>query len=1063
MKLKEKIIKILAIIELLIILLPINLVQAAVINIGDIKYIRRGDRADYVLQYWSENAQKWVYIISSRTYYKDNNGVERIAYCVNKDLDGIGWIPGEVEGYDAEITKLYDNEKAWRVYKNGYPYKTPQELGVENEDDAYLATKQAGYMVIQGKSLEYVKNYYRGGLDPINNQNMEETTRRGNKVYNAIVKLVENAYSSKETSKKAKIEAVGNQEISKDKKYVIQKYHVEGSGINTKYNISTIDSLGIIIKDEKGVEKSEYNNNEYFYIYVPVEKITNDLDIKINAKVSIESYPIYYAKSKIANTQDYILTGVKYEEDEEIINLKIDSEKSSITIKKVDRETLKGIENTEIVIKDSNKKEIGKYITDGNGIIKIENLKQGKYYYQEVKSNPNYKIDNKEYELNLGYEENKEITFNNDRETCYLAIIKVDKDNPNITLGNVEFDIYSYEFNKVIGTYKTDVNGKFEIRNIRCGKYRIIEKSTNKYYDLAEDKEIEIMPHTINAINIENELKKGSIKIIKVDKEDNTKKLKDVKFQIMDSNKKVLEEIITDEEGIAKSKKYPIRDYKSLLIKEVETNQFYKLDESIHEIKLEENKEKELVIENELKKGKIKIVKIDKNNRAIENVKFNILDEDGTIIEELITDKDGIAISKELPINKKYFVKEVETNENYVLDEEEKEVSLKEDTTEEILIVNRLKKGKIRIKKVDETNENIYLSKVKFQVLDENKNLIEIVETDSNGIALTHDIDIGKYFIKEMSTNKEYVLDQNEYEVIVKGEMITDIAIKNKKIKGNIKIIKIADKYNMITKDEEGKGISGIKFKIYSEEGKEIEEIITNEEGIAISSELEYGNYIVKEVNPNKGYKDNEKEYKIFVEDNNKTYKLKIVNESKEPKIEVKKYGPEIAKRNEKILYEFDIKNVGNCEVSDFTWYDFLPYERGNISKIETGIFNEDIKYSIYYKTNKKHKDYILLLDNVSSKENLIIEIDKLIKLEEGERINEIKYDFGKVNSNFSNLEKRNKIEFILDNDLEDGNLIFNETILEGIVDGYKLSETDEKITKVEVPEEPKKLPRTGF
>ncbi len=531
----------------------------------------------------------------------------------------------------------------------------------------------------------------------------------------------------------------------------------------------------------------------------------------------------------------------------------------------------------------------------------------------------------------------------------------------------------------------------------------------------------------------------------------------------MNSEGKVLEKIITDEEGIARSKKYPIRDYKSLLVKEVETNEFYKLDEEEHEVILEENSEKELVIENELKKGKIKIVKIDKNNKAIENVKFNILDEDGNVIEELITDRDGIAISKDYPINKKYFVKEVETNENYVLDEEVKEVSLKEDSTEEIVIINKLKKGKIRVKKVDEKNENLFLSNVKFSILDENKNLVEIVETNDEGIAITHDLEIGKYYIKEMVTNKEYVLEENEFEIEVKAENITDILIKNKKVKGNIKIVKVSDKDNMITKDKEGGGISDIKFKIFSEDGIEVEEITTNEEGIAISSSLEYGKYIVKEVNPNIGYKDNKNEYKVFVEENNKTYELKIVNESKKPKIEVKKYGPEIAKRNEKILYEFDIKNIGNCEVSDFTWYDFLPYERGKISKIETGIFNEDIKYSIYYKTNKNHKDYILLKDNVSSKENLSLVIDDLIKLEEGERISEIKYEFGKVNSNFSNLEKKNKIEFILDGDLENGNLIFNETILEGIVDGYKLSETDEKITKIEVPEEPKKLPRTGF
>ena len=41
-------------------------------------------------------------------------------------------------------------------------------------------------------------------------------------------------------------------------------------------------------------------------------------------------------------------------------------------------------------------------------------------------------------------------------ENCYEKM--VDKDNHKISLGNVEFDLYSEEFKKVIGTYRTDVN-----------------------------------------------------------------------------------------------------------------------------------------------------------------------------------------------------------------------------------------------------------------------------------------------------------------------------------------------------------------------------------------------------------------------------------------------------------------------------------------------------------------------------------------------------------------------------------------------------------------------------
>lgn len=33
--------------------------------------------------------------------------------------------------------------------KNGYPNVSPKDLGVETEDDAYLATKQAVYWIIK--------------------------------------------------------------------------------------------------------------------------------------------------------------------------------------------------------------------------------------------------------------------------------------------------------------------------------------------------------------------------------------------------------------------------------------------------------------------------------------------------------------------------------------------------------------------------------------------------------------------------------------------------------------------------------------------------------------------------------------------------------------------------------------------------------------------------------------------------------------------------------------------------------------------------------------------------
>ena len=134
----------------------------------------------------------------------------------------------------------------------------------------------------------------------------------------------------------------------------------------------------------------------------------------------------------------------------------------------------------------------------------------------------------------------KEITISNERKRGNLKIIKVDKDDNNVAIGNVEFELYSEEQKKVIGKYTTDENGKIEIDNLRVGKYKLIEKKTNKFYNLGEDAEIVIKWNEITEQVVENELKKGKVKIVKVDAANENIKLKDVEFEVLDNNDNVL-------------------------------------------------------------------------------------------------------------------------------------------------------------------------------------------------------------------------------------------------------------------------------------------------------------------------------------------------------------------------------------------------------------------------------------------------------------------------------------------------------------------------------------------
>ena len=292
-----------------------------------------------------------------------------------------------------------------------------------------------------------------------------------------------------------------------------------------------------------------------------------------------------------------------------------------------------------------------------------------------METNPKYILNDMEFDVPVEYNKTSDVNVENEHKKGNIKVYKVDKDNNRVVLGNVEFDLFSHEFNKVIGTYHTDVNGELEIKDLRIGDYSLIEKETNKWYNLAEDTEVEVEWNLTKELQIENELKKGSIKIIKVDEEDNEVKLENVKFKVMDKDGNVLEELITDENGEAETSSYPIRDFSELKIQEVETLDTYVLDDEVHTIKLEENQIKDVVFENEKIKGQIEVTKVssddnkltgDKKGTPLEGAVFEVYNSNDELVDTLTTDSEGKAISK-LLVKGKYYLKEVDSGSPYYL------------------------------------------------------------------------------------------------------------------------------------------------------------------------------------------------------------------------------------------------------------------------------------------------------------------------------------------------------------------------------------------------------------
>ena len=677
-----KIIKKILIILLLsiIFIFYVSNIVKAVYEIKEASIVKIGE-APYHLKYYNEGKKMYSYSVCSIVgYYKENKFYP--AYCLNRDLHGVGY----VDSYTVDIDNVIENNQVWRAVKNGYPYKTASEMGLESDYDAFAVTKFAVYCLL--------------GQADINLYTADENDAEGQAMLRALRNLVDIGRNQTDTfSDELKISKVTD--LIEDGNYYSITYKVNAGNTISKYKIKSVSGLtnGELLTDVNGNIKTEFNSNEKFKIKIPKSNLSSDKNIDIEIESNLKNYPMFYGKTRISGTQDYLLTANSYQNLTANINTKLNLNTGKIIINKKDDETKQGIPDTTFEIYNSQKQNIGIYTTDKSGKIEIPNLYQDSYYAKEIKSNENYILNqDNEYSINVEYNKTSTIDIENEHKKGNLEILKVDKENNNITLGNVGFELYNDENGSLVGTYYTDENGKIEIKDLRIGNYKLKEISTNEWYNLAENQNLQIKWNETTKTQVEDELKKGQIKVIKVDKENNEIKIPNVVFEVQDSYGNLLEKIKTDQNGEAITSKYPLRDYPNLRLHEVETNEKYALENEIKEITLEENQIKEVKIENEKIKGYIQIVKTSKDDNKInggkkgeplEGVKFEINDTNGNTIQTLVTDSNGIAKSKKLEKGI-YKIKEVETNEWYLLDQNIYEAEIKENKKTVILNIENV-------------------------------------------------------------------------------------------------------------------------------------------------------------------------------------------------------------------------------------------------------------------------------------------------------------------------------------------------------------------------------------
>ena len=301
-------------------------------------------------------------------------------------------------------------------------------------------------------------------------------------------------------------------------------------------------------------------------------------------------------------------------------------------------------------------------------------------------------------------------------------------------------------------------------------------------------------------------------------------------------------------------------------------------------------------IEEDIIRGDIQIAKYGESNNEtgdsgadikhpLKDIKFHLTSKTTGDVFTIITDEQGIASTTQLGISDRGNL----PFDTYTVTEESPypeydpiapfEVTIDtEGKTYYYIVRNDTVDAPISVQKVDaETGKIIPIAGAKFQVLDEDKNVITMTvshyptlieqdtwETDANGgFMLPETLEYGVYYLREVKAPEGYLLNGEDIKFVVDKEHQWDdpltVVCEDRPVKGKIRILKMDE--------ETGNNLEGAEFEVKAAEdivtpdgtvraaaGTIIDTITSNQNGIAETKELYLGKYEVIETRQPDGY-----------------------------------------------------------------------------------------------------------------------------------------------------------------------------------------------------------------
>ncbi|EOH1317732.1 collagen binding domain-containing protein [Enterococcus faecalis] len=570
----------------------------------------------------------------------------------------------------------------------------------------------------------------------------------------------------------------------------------------------------------------------------------------------------------------------------------------SIKIVKQDKESKKRLTGAEFQWKDTVTGKTGIVTVGTDGMVTIPNLAVNRTYeLTETKAPAGYVLDKTVHKVTLtSAQANKvvTVTIDNVAQKGAIKIVKQDKDSKKRLTG-AEFQWKDIVTGKT-GIVTVGIDGTITIPNLSVNRtYEITETKAPTGYVL--DKTVHKVTLTTAQANktvtvtVDNVAQKGSIKIVKQDK-DSKKRLTGAEFQWKDTVTGKTGTVTVGTDGTITIPNLTVnRTYE---ITETKAPTGYVLDKTVHKVTLtsaQANKVVTVTVDNVAQFGSIQIIKTDRQTgKRLAGAVFEWKDTTNGYTSRIVTDKNGIAKVSGLSVNRTYELKEVIAPSGYHLDSTIKKVELTTAYANKTLSVNMYdlaKRGNLKLVKQDKDSRK-RLAGAQFRWRDTVNGNTGVVTTNSNGEAILYNFSVNRvYEITEIKAPNGYVLDRTVHKVLLPANYAgkTYTFVKNNNAhRAHIKLVK-QDSYSR-------QRLAGAQFRWRDTVNGNTGVVTTNSNGEAILYNFSVNRiYEITEIKALNGYILDRTVHKILLPANyaGKTYTFTKNNQAQKGAIKIVK------------------------------------------------------------------------------------------------------------------------------------------------------------------------------